>query len=363
MLGAGVALWIAGFDVIYAFMDITVDRAQGLHSIPADLGERAGLWSTRVFHVLAIAPARADRVGPGNELRLLSGSGRLRAPSLLRELAHAQGRPGEGGRGLHDHERHHQRGLLCSSRPWPLRAVSASTTGVDASPEPGKIRQMFDGIAGSYDRLNDLMTAGLHHRWRDMGVMLAGVGPGFGALDVCCGTGDFAFALKRAVGPEGRVVGVDVSEEMLQGRPGEVRPQPALRGVPHRRRARPALPGRGAARAGWGSATEAVAGPAGRAPVRAGAGFDACTVGFGIRNVHRHHAGLQRDAPGVPSRGQGGLPRDHAGAASRSSSSSTTSGSTTPYPVWASSPPGTSPPTATSPRRSSASPIPTSSRG
>jgi 4-hydroxybenzoate polyprenyltransferase len=54
VLGAGVGLWIAGFDVIYAFMDITVDRAQGLHSIPADLGERAGLWSTRVFHVLAV---------------------------------------------------------------------------------------------------------------------------------------------------------------------------------------------------------------------------------------------------------------------------------------------------------------------
>lgn len=54
LLGAGVALWIAGFDVIYAFMDITIDRAQRLHSIPADLGERAGLWSTRVFHVLAV---------------------------------------------------------------------------------------------------------------------------------------------------------------------------------------------------------------------------------------------------------------------------------------------------------------------
>ncbi|MBN1630602.1 MAG: UbiA family prenyltransferase [Thermoleophilia bacterium] len=55
VLGAAVALWIGGFDVIYAFMDITVDRAQKLHSIPADFGERAGLWSTRAFHVLAIA--------------------------------------------------------------------------------------------------------------------------------------------------------------------------------------------------------------------------------------------------------------------------------------------------------------------
>jgi 4-hydroxybenzoate polyprenyltransferase len=55
LLGAGVGLWIAGFDVTYAFMDIAVDRAEGLHSIPADLGERAGLWATRIFHVLAVA--------------------------------------------------------------------------------------------------------------------------------------------------------------------------------------------------------------------------------------------------------------------------------------------------------------------
>jgi 4-hydroxybenzoate polyprenyltransferase len=54
VLGAGVGLWIAGFDIIYAFMDIAVDREQGLHSIPADFGESVALWSTRVHHVLAI---------------------------------------------------------------------------------------------------------------------------------------------------------------------------------------------------------------------------------------------------------------------------------------------------------------------
>lgn len=54
VFGAGVGLWIAGFDVIYAFMDVEVDREQGLHSIPADLGERAGLWTTRLFHFVAV---------------------------------------------------------------------------------------------------------------------------------------------------------------------------------------------------------------------------------------------------------------------------------------------------------------------
>jgi len=55
LMWVGVAFWIAGFDVIYAFMDATVDREEGLHSVPADYGERAALWSTRALHALAVA--------------------------------------------------------------------------------------------------------------------------------------------------------------------------------------------------------------------------------------------------------------------------------------------------------------------
>jgi demethylmenaquinone methyltransferase / 2-methoxy-6-polyprenyl-1,4-benzoquinol methylase len=134
----------------------------------------------------------------------------------------------------------------------------AGAAKVDATPEPGKIRHMFDGIAGSYDKLNDLMTAGLHHRWREMGVLLSGVGPGSAALDVCCGTGDFAFALRRAVGPQGRVVGTDVSEEMLK--------------VAREKSGRNQL------------YVDFRFGDVLDLPFADGE-FDACTVGFGIRNV------------------------------------------------------------------------------
>lgn len=54
LLGGAVAAWIAGFDVIYAFMDVEFDRANGLHSIPANLNASAGLWSTRALHALAV---------------------------------------------------------------------------------------------------------------------------------------------------------------------------------------------------------------------------------------------------------------------------------------------------------------------
>jgi demethylmenaquinone methyltransferase/2-methoxy-6-polyprenyl-1,4-benzoquinol methylase len=71
---------------------------------------------------------------------------------------------------------------------------------------------MFDRIAGVYDVMNSVMTAGLHHRWRERAADLARVGPGKTALDVATGTGDLAIALARR-GAD--VVGSDFSEGML----------------------------------------------------------------------------------------------------------------------------------------------------
>ena len=72
---------------------------------------------------------------------------------------------------------------------------------------------MFDRIAGVYDVMNSVMTAGLHHRWRERAADLARVGPGTRALDVATGTGDLAIALARRGGD---VVGSDFSEGMLE---------------------------------------------------------------------------------------------------------------------------------------------------
>ena len=79
-----------------------------------------------------------------------------------------------------------------------------------------RIRSMFDRIAGRYDLLNTIMSARMHHRWRARTVELADPPRGGRALDVCCGTGDLAIELRRQMGPNAEVIGVDFSQQMLE---------------------------------------------------------------------------------------------------------------------------------------------------
>ena len=90
-----------------------------------------------------------------------------------------------------------------------------SATAPGTLPEP-QVRAMFDRIAGVYDRMNAVMTAGLHHRWRARAADLAAVRPGDRVLDVATGTGDLALELARRVAPGGAVVAADFSEGMLE---------------------------------------------------------------------------------------------------------------------------------------------------
>lgn len=121
------------------------------------------------------------------------------------------------------------------------------------------VRVMFDRIAGVYDVMNTVMTAGLHHRWRSRAVDLARVGLGSRALDVATGTGDLAIELARR-GAE--VVGSDFSDGMLERARAKA---PALR---------------------WERA-DAMA-----LPYDDNA-FDAVTVGFGARNFGDLDRGLR----------------------------------------------------------------------
>src|SRR5687767_2606746 len=76
-----------------------------------------------------------------------------------------------------------------------------------------RVNDLFATIAPRYDLINDLQSFGLHRAWKRRLVQLAGVHPGAQALDVCCGTGDVAFALAD-VGA--KVTGCDFSAPMIE---------------------------------------------------------------------------------------------------------------------------------------------------
>ncbi len=153
----------------------------------------------------------------------------------------------------------------------------------DSEEFSSQVQTMFDRIAGVYDRMNHVMTAGLDRRWRERAVDLADLDAGAVALDVCCGTGDLTFELARRVGPRGRVVGCDFSERMLE-------------------LARTKEEDMRLAAGGFGGADANGSGD-GLAPVEfewadalelpyANDSFDAVTVGFGVRNLVDLPAGL-----------------------------------------------------------------------
>jgi demethylmenaquinone methyltransferase/2-methoxy-6-polyprenyl-1,4-benzoquinol methylase len=132
-----------------------------------------------------------------------------------------------------------------------------------------QVNRMFDRIAERYDLLNSVMSAGLHHRWRQRAAERTELKPGDTALDVCCGTGDMTLELARRVDPDGYVIGCDFSEPMLDLA---------------RKKAGGDFP---SARFEWADALQL--------PYDAGR-FDAVTVGFGIRNFADHDRGLREMA-------------------------------------------------------------------
>jgi demethylmenaquinone methyltransferase/2-methoxy-6-polyprenyl-1,4-benzoquinol methylase len=132
---------------------------------------------------------------------------------------------------------------------------------VSISKDPDRIASMFDAIAGRYDTLNHLLSAGLDRRWRQRAVRELGLTGRERVLDVCTGTADLAIeAATSRHGAARDVVGIDFAGEMLRRGLAKIRE----RGLASRVRI-----ARG----------DAMALPLGDASV------DAAMVAFGIRNV------------------------------------------------------------------------------
>ena len=130
-----------------------------------------------------------------------------------------------------------------------------------------RVRGVFDSVAGNYDLMNDLMSAGTHRLWKRFTLSLANLRPGQRALDVAGGSGDLAAGLARQVGERGLVVLTDINAAML---------------------------GRGRDRlidAGLAGNVACVQANAEQLPFP-DAMFDCVTIGFGLRNVTDKAAAL-----------------------------------------------------------------------
>ena len=129
-----------------------------------------------------------------------------------------------------------------------------------------KVNDLFARIARRYDFLNDLQSFGLHRQWKRRVATLAQIKTGTRALDLCCGTGDIAFALARR-GAE--TIGLDFSAEMLgiAGERQEKVPSSAIRNP------------------------QFLQGDAQQLPFPENS-FDVVTVGYGLRNLTSWERGL-----------------------------------------------------------------------
>ncbi len=86
---------------------------------------------------------------------------------------------------------------------------------VDENDKAGKVRDVFQSVASSYDLMNDLMSGGLHRLWKKFTVDLANVQPGEKILDVASGTADLARAFAKRAGAS-HVWQTDINEAMLK---------------------------------------------------------------------------------------------------------------------------------------------------
>ena len=94
--------------------------------------------------------------------------------------------------------------------------------------DPEQVRDLFDRIAPAYDRLNDVLSLGLHRLWKRQAIHWLQPRPGQRLLDLCCGTGDLALVMAEKVRPGGLVLGLDAAEAPLQQARLRARSQPWL---------------------------------------------------------------------------------------------------------------------------------------
>jgi demethylmenaquinone methyltransferase/2-methoxy-6-polyprenyl-1,4-benzoquinol methylase len=120
-----------------------------------------------------------------------------------------------------------------------------------------RVHEVFEKISGNYDKMNSVISFQQHKKWRDDTMSRMNVQKGSTTLDVCCGTADWTISMGQAVGPDGKAIGLDFSQNMLNVGYEKVKAFPQI---------------------------ELIHGNAMELPYPDST-FDYITIGFGLRNV------------------------------------------------------------------------------
>ena len=150
--------------------------------------------------------------------------------------------------------------------PPPAEEADFGYRRIPAAEKAGAVRGVFESVAGRYDLMNDLMSAGIHRLWKDRMVDRLHPRAGERVLDLAGGTGDIAFRI-LARAPDARVAVVDLTPAMLAVGRDRAIDRALVAGI------------------AW------AAGNAESLPL-ADRSVDAVTIAFGLRNVTRRDRAL-----------------------------------------------------------------------
>ena len=87
---------------------------------------------------------------------------------------------------------------------------------IDKSEKASLVANIFSGVAGKYDIMNDVMSLGLHRLWKKFTFLTSTVKPGDKVLDIAGGTGDMTLGFKKLVGDDGEIWHTDINAAMLK---------------------------------------------------------------------------------------------------------------------------------------------------
>ncbi len=135
-------------------------------------------------------------------------------------------------------------------------------------PKKEKVREMFDSIAPTYDRLNHVLSLNVDKLWRRHALREIVDGTPQRILDVACGTGDSTISIAKAAAEGSSVIGADISEGMMALVKGK------------------------AEKAGVGERISLQVADGEALPYEEGT-FDRVTCAFGIRNFEHKEKGLE----------------------------------------------------------------------